>query len=118
MPKNEIRAYLGINEIAEEGTRSFSISYNFSNHIRGISVHSYANGGQTGRQIRSSYNFSVHPRHAWLFNSFGCFDAARGHASRARSLIEYLRVLTRNIRSKVDAARAQLGTVYNFVQSL
>lgn len=43
MPKNEIRAYLGINEIAEEGTRSFSISYNFSNHIRGISVHSYAN---------------------------------------------------------------------------
>lgn len=36
---------------------------------------------------------------------------------RGRGRWSSIYVLTRNIRSKVDAARAQLGTVYNFVQS-
>lgn len=67
MPKNEIRAYLGINEIAEEGTRSFSISYNFSNHVRAISVHSYANGGQTGRQFdRVTISRFIHDTRGYL----------------------------------------------------
>lgn len=76
-------------------------------HTRYISVHSYANGGQAGRQIRSNYNFhgssSVHPRHAWLFNSFGCFRCSQ----RARfegAVVDRVSTHSTHIRSKVNVA--------------